>query len=404
MPAKGSKVLSRLLWQEFRIMDPARDNGPKGGKYRSYRSRLVALVVAVIVVIAGFSIYYGMINRPTGEKTLTVYTYSSFMAYGQNKTNAFNAVFGTFENAHHVKIVIKTPANGILQQLQAEKNNPQADIVIGLTNMNGVIASSQGLLVNYTPPADRYINSSLTADMGSASSYITPYEYSYLGIDYNKSFANGTSFAPNGNFTPSFSNLTNSVLASNLLMENPTTDDTGLGFLLWQIAYYKYVLHDNNWTDWWNATAQYTSGHIYDSWDTAFGYFGTGNNTNLVVSYLTDPAYNQFFGYGNSTGSTVAYHNGKAYGWRTIYGIGIVNGSSNIALDKEFVNYFLSPTVQNEIPTNEWMYPANSTISLPPVFNGLPDQNNIYPLNNYITASDIASNIQAWETQWLNLQ
>lgn len=385
-------------------MDPARDKTEKGRGYSSYRKRLSALVIAVVIIVAGFSVYYGIMNRPSGEKTLTIYTYSSFMAYGANKNQTLNTVFGTFENAHNVKIIVKTPSNGILQQLLAEKNNPQADIVIGLTNMNGVTASGQGLLVNYTPPAEQYINSSLIAEMGSASNYITPYEYSYLGIDYNRSFVNGTSFTTDGNFTPSFSNLSHDILAGNLLLENPTTDDTGLGFLLWQIAYYKYVLHDNSWMDWWNSTSKATSGHIYDSWDTAFGYFNTGNGTNLVVSYLTDPAYNQYFGYGNTTGSAVTYHDGKAYGWRTIYGIGIVNGSKNVALDKEFLNYFLSPTVQNEIPTNEWMYPANSSISLPPLFGGLQSQSSIYPLNNYITASDIAQNIQTWETQWLALQ
>lgn len=385
-------------------MDPARDNLPKGRKYRSYRKRLTAVVVAVVVIIAGFSIYYILENKPPGNKTLTVYTYDSFMAYGPNKTKAFNTVFGNFEAAHNVKIVVKTPSSGLLQQLLAEKNNPQADIVIGLTNMNSVTASNDGLLVNYTPPADKYINSSLISEMGSAANYITPYEYSYLGIDYNKSFTNNTPYSINGVFMPTFEDLANGTIASNLLLENPTVSNTGLGFLLWQIAYYKYVLHNNDWTSWWNATKPYTTGHIYDSWGTAFGYYGTGNNTNLVVSYLTDPAYNQFFRYGNTTGSAITYHNGTAYGWRTIYGIGIVNGSKNVELDKEFVNYFMSPTVQNEIPTNEWMYPANSTITLPSVYSNLPDQSTIYPLNNYITASDIAENIQTWETQWLNLQ
>lgn len=376
-------------------MDPARDNEKKS-RYRPYRNRLIALVVAVIIIVAGFAIYYSKLSTSSTDKTLTVYTYSSFMAYGANKTQAFNTVFGAFEQQYGVKIVVKTPSAGLLNTLKSQKNSPQADIVIGLTNMNGVQAANQGLLVNYTPPADSYINSSLLNEMGSASNYITPYEYSYLGIDYNRSFTGG-------NFTPSFANLTTATNASNLLLENPTTDDTGLGFLLWEIAYYKYVLNEN-WTKWWNETQAYTTGHIYDSWDTAFGYYGTGNSTNLLVSYLTDPAYNSYFGYGNGTGSAVTYHNGKAYGWRTIYGLGIVNGSKNLQLDREFVNYFLSPNVQNEIPTNEWMYPANSTITLPPSFSVLPDQSNIIPLNNYITASDIATNIQTWETQWQLLQ
>lgn len=378
-------------------MDPAREKEPDRKRYRPYRRRLIGLVIAVIVVVAGFSIYYTVVNRQPGDQTLTVYTYGSFMAYGPNKTAAFNQVFGTFEKEHNVTIVVKTPSQGLLQSLQAEKNSPQANIVIGLTNMNGVTAEKQGLLVNYTPPADSYINSSLLEEMGSAANYITPYEYSYLGIDYNRTFAGNTTFMP------SFSDLSAETNASNLLLENPTSSNTGEGFLLWEIAYYTNILHEN-WTKWWNQTKAYTSGHVYDSWGTAFNYFNTGNKTNLLVSYLTDPAYNEFFGYGNYSGSSVTYHNGQAYGWRTIYGIGIVNGSGNLPLEKEFVNYFLSPTVQTEIPTNEWMYPANSTVTLPQVFGVLPDQSNIYPLNNYITASDIAQNIQTWETQWLNLQ
>lgn len=382
-------------------MDPARDNEPRGKSYGPNRKRLIGVIIAVIVIVAGFSIYYAAVNKPTGKQTLVIYTYGSFMAYGPNKTQAFNTVFGTFEKEHNVTIVVKTPANGILQTLQAEKSNPQANIVIGLTNMNGITASQDGLLVNYTPPADHYINASLLSEMGSSASYITPYEYSYLGIDYNTTFAGGA------NFTPSFDNLSTPVNASNLLIENPVSSNTGAGFLLWEIAYYTHVLHEN-WTKWWNTTLPYLKtssyNHIYDSWGTGFNYFNTGNNTNLFVSYLTDPAYNQFFGYGNYSGSAVTYHDGQAYGWRTIYGVGIVNGSGNLPLEKEFVNYFLSPTVQNEIPTNEWMYPANSTIALPPVYSGLPDQSSIYPLNNYITASDISLNLQTWETQWLNLQ
>lgn len=184
-------------------------------------------------------------------------------------------------------------------------------------------------------------------------------------------------------------------------MENPLYDSTGEGFLLWQIAYYQYLLHQD-WTTWWKSIKPYAyaQGHIYDSWDTAFGYYGTGPNTNLAVSYLTDPAYNYYFSYGNGTGSTVSYHNGTAYGWQTVYCIGIVNGSANLPIDRAFVNYFLGPAVQNEIPQNEWMYPANDTIALPQSFSYAVNPTDIVPLNDYLNASTIAENVQSWELQW----
>ncbi len=398
----GKRISKGLLWQEL-IMDPARDSEPVGRKYTSFRRRVIAVAIAVIIIVAGFTIYYSITSgNHGGKKVLTIYAYDSFLKYGNNYNKTFSTVFGTFAREHNVTINVVNKSN-LLPTLESQKGTPGADIVIGLTNMNGVTAVSNNLLVKYSPPGASYVNSSLMNEMGSAVSYLTPYEYSYLGIDYNRSFVNNTAFAPHGQFFPSFENLTNSSLASNLLMENPTIDDTGEGFLLWEIAYYQHVLHEN-WTKFWNSTKAYATGNVLDSWGTAFGQYDTGPGTNMVVSYLTDPAYNVYNGYGNGSGSTVTYHNGTAYGWRTIYGIGIVNGSHNLSLDRQFVSYFLNQTVQSQLPLNEWMYPANQSTPLPPVFGVLPDQSNIQPLNNYLNATQISLNIKAWELQWQSIQ
>ncbi len=395
MPAKESEVLKRSLWQEKK-MDPAREDNNRPKRYSSYRRKLIAVAAAVIVIAAGFTVYYSILNARQPGKSITVYTYDSFFAYGLNKTNARNAVFHTFESEYGVTVNVKYIKGSLINTLYSERNHPRADIVIGLTNMNGIQAVKEGLLAKYTPPADGYINSSLLKGLGTASSYLAPYEYSYLGIDYNKTYF-GTD-----NLTPAFSDLSNRSMASNLLLQYPTSSNTGQGFLLWEISYYKYVLGEN-WTGWWKDVKNYTAGHIYNDWATSFNYFDTGPNTRLLVSYLTDPAYNSFFGYGNSTGSTLSFHASKAYGWRTIYGIGIVNGSQNMTLDREFINYFLGPSVQNEIPQNEWMYPANQTIGLPGSFNAIQNFGQVYPLNNYLNATEIYNNVKSWDTEWLNI-
>lgn len=380
-------------------MIPADNNRKKRKKYRGYRGKFYALVIALVVTVAGFSIYYFIENQRPSGNVLVVYTYPSFMQYGLNNTSALNTVFKTFEKEYNVTIEIKTPSAGVFNALNATRSHPQADIVIGLTNMNGISAVQDGLLIPFASPEDAYINSTLLSEMGSAAQYLTPYEYSYLGIDYNLSYSG------NGSFEPSFADLATKANVSNLLMENPVYDDTGLGFLLWEIAYYSYVLHQpDNWTSWWTQVRDNSTGlpnHVYDGWDSAFGAFNQGNGTNLVVSYLTDPIYNVVWGY-PPIGSSVTYHNGSAYGWRTIYGIGIVNGSTHLQLDKEFINYFLGSTVQSLIPENEWMYPAANTSSyLPPLYNStLPDQSSIIPLNNYMNASYVSSNINSWKLEW----
>ena len=389
-------ILKLLLWQDD-LMEPARDENKEGKKYGSYRKKLYTLIVVVVVVIAGFAIYYTVANLPSKKLTLVIYTYDSLFTSGNNNTTqVYNAIFGNFEKMYNVTIDITKPTNGLLQQLNATRSHPQADIVIGLDNINGPQAVSDGLLMKHSSSAKPYINSSLYSEMGNAASYITPYEYSDLGIDYNTSFVQA-------NFTPSMWNLANnSTIASNLLLENPLTDSYGQQFLVWEIALSKYVL-GQNWTVWWKSIKQYLTGHIYPDWGHAFGNFETGAGTNLVVSSLTDPAYYYLFGYGNGTNSTVLYQKGTPYGWRTIYGLGIVNGSKNVALDKAFINYFLSPAVQKYIPEVEWNYPANSSQSLPNSYIHAPDQSKIVQLNEYMNASYVAQNVPQCDTEWLSI-
>ena len=54
--------------------------------------------------------------------------------------------------------------------------------------------------------------------------------------------------------------------------------------------------------------------------------------TSSVVSYATDPAYALANGEAGTLNSTVSWWNGTAYGWQSIYGVGVVQGSRQVAL------------------------------------------------------------------------
>ncbi len=381
-------------------MNPTGERGSGRLRLKPFEKKLIAIGFAVIIAAAGFTIYFNENAPHAGGNSLVIYVYNSFLAYGPSYQEAYNTVFGTFEKAYGVSIVLKNiSAAYLLLTLVAQKSNPQADLVIGLTESNGMQAVYDGVLQKFSSTADPYINSSLLADMGPAASYLTPYEYSYLGIDFNKSNPSGPEFSP------SFPGLLSQGNLSNLIIENPTLSDTGQEFLLWEISYYEYLMKAN-WTAWWNASMPVISSNknIYQSWGSAFNQFeSNGTARSLLVSYLTDPAYNYYFGYGNYTGSTATQYNGTEYGWRTIYNIGIVNGSSKLSLDRKFINYFLNSTVQNAIPTNEWMFPANSTVDLPVSYSVLPNQSNIVPLNNYLNALTIYRDLPTWVQEWFDL-
>jgi len=358
---------------------------------------LKVAIVAVVVVVAGFGVAE-YLSSGLGEPTLIVFTYPSL--FGGPGTDAFNAVFGPFESAHHVRIDVEYPPGTLASTLLAQANAPSADLVIGLDEITAPEAEAHHLLTPYTPPELANISPALVSEI-SPDLGVVPYEYGYLALDYNYSFYAATHGAVGQATFPDF--VTNSSWARQLLIEDPTVDITGEEFLAWQIEYYENVLHEN-WTDFWSGVLPNLAFKPAPDWGTAFGEFTSPPGApGLVVSYSTDPAYEAYYGQSGSFNSTVSWWNGTAYGWRTIYGIGIVAGTRHLALDQEFENWFLGGAVQSQIPTTEWEYPANATVPVPSVYDAAIDPASIVALNDATTPGDLAASLIGWVTTYQEL-
>ncbi len=197
---------------------------------------------------------------------------------------------------------------------------------------------------------------------------------------------------------------TNQSWARAFAYEDPLSDITGEEFLAWTVEFYEHILHEN-WTDFWQAVLPYATDA--GSWSTAFNTdFVDLGSSPLVVSYTTDPASAVYYGEGNFFNTTVSAWDQALYSWETIYGIGIVTGTHHLTLDQQFIDYFLNGSVQSEIPLNEWEYPANQTVPLPPIYGPLIPPSSITALNEFTageTPSEIATNLTAWQTTWENL-
>jgi thiamine transport system substrate-binding protein len=362
---------------------------------------ILVLVIAVVVVVAAFGAYeFVSTLAPAGESTLVVYTYPSLFGGADCGAPAFSTVFGEFESVHHVHIDVECPAGTLLGTLLQQQRSPEADLVIGLDELTTPVAEQDHLLIPYTPPALANVNASLIAEL-SPDHEAVPYEWGYLAVDYNSTFAASTGGAVARATFPDFTS--NSTWARGLLTEDPEFDITGQEFLAWQILYYQSVLHQS-WEPFWSTLWSEGLPTPATDWGTAFGEFSaTSGGPPMVVSYSTDPAYAAANGEAGSFNSTVSWWNGTAYGWRTIYGIGIVNGSRQVPLDEEFENWFLNGTVQNQIPLNEWEYPANDTIPLPSVYAAAIPPDSVVPLNVDITPAQIAADLPGWIQEWQSL-
>ena len=357
---------------------------------------LVTVFAAVVVVVAGLGLYT-LATQETA--TLVIYTYPSLFGGTNCGAENWSTVFGAFESAHDVHIDVECPAGTLASTLLAQQNAPAADLVIGLDELTAPQADADHLLVPYAPPELANVSPTLTAQL-SPDDAVVPYEWGYLGIDYNATFAADTQGAIAHATFPDF--VANASWARQLLIEDPSVDITGEEFLVWEIEYYEHVLHQD-WQGFWKAVLPEIPPPATD-WGTAFGEFTSPtDNPQLVVSYTTDPAYAAEYGQAGQYNSTVSWWNGTAYGWRTIYGIGIVAGTHHLGLDQEFEDWFLGGEVQNLIPLNEWEYPANDTVPLPSVYDAALDPATITPLNADTSPSQVASNLTGWVDDWLTL-
>ena len=352
---------------------------------------LLAAGLGTLVVLAGYAVY---VSEPArSEPTLVVYTYASLL--GGNCGANTSAEFGPFERAHHVHLEFECPAGTLASTLIAQRGAPSADVVLGLDEITGPQADAAGVLVPYVPSGLANLAPGLVDEIAPDHA-VTPYEWGYLGIDYCPAFDTASGGALQQLNLPEIA--ANGSWASNLIVEDPTVDIVGEEFLLWEIAYYTEVAHAD-WRPWWSAVApRMTSA---DSWDTAFGLFSCRAGTpQMVVSFLNDPAYAAYYGAAGSLNSSVSWANGTAYGWKTIFGAGIVRGSAHLALDEALVDWMLDPTVQSAIPTTEWEYPANTTQSVPSEYSRAMNSSGVRTLNDAFGPATVAAELPDWLSAW----
>jgi thiamine transport system substrate-binding protein len=369
---------------------------------------MVAVAVSLVLVMASFTLYESSGQTAHGT-TLVVYTYSSFFGGSCGGSSAANLsmLLHEFEQNYSVNVELVCPSGNLVSALQSPSDYglPPADVVVGLDEITAPEAIALGCLLPYAPPALTAIPPWLVTELGPLDSgipYIVPYEYGFLGIDYTTAFLEETHGAVANATFPELVN--NSSWVHQLVTENPLFDITGEEFLAWQIEYYETVLHETNWQGFWQSFfAEHPPAPAPD-WSTAFSLFNSSaGGDQMVVSYSTDPAYFAAYGEAGSLNSTVSWWNGTAYGWRTIYGAGIVQGSRHVALAREFENWILNGTFQSYLPENEWEYPANETVPLPGVFAAAIDPASVVALNNATTPMAVASNLLepgGWLDTW----
>jgi thiamine transport system substrate-binding protein len=335
------------------------------------QSRTIA--AALLLLLAAAAV--GAAPAAEQEPELVIYAYDSFVS----EWGPAPKVIPKFEDKHGVKVRVVSvgDAGQVLNRAILEKDDPQADIILGIDNNMLARALEEGVLQPYRSPNLGSIPQRLIFD---TSHSVTPFDYGYFAFVYDsESLADPPA---------SLEELTDARFRRKIIVQDPRTSSPGLGFLLWTIAVY-----GEEYLDYWKRL-QPNLLTITDGWDTAYGMFTSGEAP-MVLSYTTSPAYHVEYEQTDRY-RALLFEEGN---YMQIEGVGVLKGAAHPELARKFIDFTLTEDFQEEIPLTNWMYPVTPAVDEPDSFRFAPKPKRSLQL----PAADIRKNQERWIDAWVKL-
>jgi len=306
------------------------------------------------------------------ERTLTVYTYESFISeWGPGPK-----VKEAFEKTCDCTVDFVGVSDGValLTRLKLEGEGTKADVVLGLDTNLVAEAKATGLF-----EAHGIDVSAAKVPGGFSDDVFVPYDYGHFAVIYDTEAMK----------TPpkSLKDLVEGDPKEKIVIEDPRTSTPGLGLLLWV----KSVYGDKAGEAWAKLKDRVLT--VTPGWSEAYGLFTKGEAP-MVLSYTTSPAYHMV-AEETERYQAAAFSEGH---YIQIEVAGLTKSAPQKELARQFLSFMLTPGFQDTIPTNNWMMPVAATSEpLPDAFGKL-----VSPEKTFLmTPDEVARNRKAWIDEWV---
>ena len=284
---------------------------------------------------------------PARLQEVVVYTYDSFCG----EWGSGPEIARLFEAKTGIKVNFIDCGDGvqILSKALIEKNDPYADVLLGLDNNLTDKAAESGVFESFKPSNSNVIASGLEEALGGKW-LMTPYDYSPFAIIWN---------SLSGLEAPTcLEDLTKDIYKKKLILMDARTSTPGLGFETWVNKVYGDEAAD------YMKRLEPSILTMAPGWSVGYGMF-TDGEAPLVISYTTSPAYHIEYGEGDQY-KALTFSDGHVM---QVEGAGLVKGAKNPDGAKKFIEFLISEEAQNVIPTTQWMYPSNAKVVLPACYD-----------------------------------
>lgn len=315
----------------------------------------------------------GFVSPALAEgKTLTVYTYESFVSeWGPGPK-----VKEAFEQTCDCTVNFVGVADGValLTRLKLEGETSKADVVLGIDTNLVEEAKQTGLFEAHGVDA-----ANVQVPGGFSDDVFLPYDYGHFAVIYDTEVIK----------TPptSLKDLVEGDPSQKIVIQDPRTSTPGLGLLLWV----KSVYGDQAPEAWAKLKDRVLT--VTPGWSEAYGLFTKGEAP-MVLSYTTSPAYHMV---AEETDRYQAAEFSEGH-YIQIEVAGLLKTAPEKELARQFLAFMLEPGFQDTIPTNNWMMPVAATSEpLPEAFGKL-----VQPKTTFLMdPAEVAANRQAWIDEWL---
>ena len=323
------------------------------------RLLLVTVVTAWLIVACQTPTLTNATSEASGPTTLTVATHDSF-ALSTELLDQFEA-----EHNAELQFLQLGDAGEMVNQLVLSADAPLADVAFGVDNTFFSRALNADMFEPYASPLLDEIPSDLQLD---AENRLLPVDYGFVNLN-----ADAAWFAERDLPLPqTLDDLTLPAYVGTLVVQNPATSSPGLAFLLATVDYFG----EAGYLDFWRALRG-NDVLVVDGWsDAYYTYFTVGSGGEgerpLVVSYSTSPPADVLYATDDRTEPASVNVSPPGGTFRQIEFVGILRNNNRTeaqdALARDFVDFMLGQPVQEDIPLQMFVYPANESATLPDLF------------------------------------
>lgn len=331
-----------------------------------------SLIPALILFLAACSAGSQQ-AEPTAPDEVVVVTHDSF-AVSKKVLRAF-----TEQSGLSVKIVQNGDTGQMVNSAILSAGVPQGDVLFGVDNTFLSRAQQAGVFEDYQAAG-------APADLADTAPGVTPITTGDVCLNYDREyFADRQAPRSLADLVkPEFKDLT--------VVPNPATSSPGLAFLLSTVA------SQPDWQGYWRALRD-NGVKVVDGWENAYYQQfsgGSGEGTRpIVVSYSTSPAAEVIFAADPKAPAPTA--NVDADCFQQVEYAGVLAGARNPQGAREFVDFMLSRTFQDEVGEQMFVYPVLPGATVPPEFEKYapaPTDPVVLP------AQEIADGREQWIDQW----